>query len=128
MRPLSRFSRLILALLPLAACVVPAPPPAGGSGTSVATVGNPGYEQSLNPWIDRSEEDLIAAWGVPERSQNLTDGGQVLEYRRADTTGRLLCSTLFTSDVYGKIRVWTYRGIDCRAPQLGDYNSGSSRP
>lgn len=118
---------LVVALLSLGACVPPGSAaggaPGGGSGTSVATVGNPGYEQALSHWLDRPEEDLIAAWGVPERSQALTDGGQVLEYRRVDATGRLLCSTLFTSDVYGKIRVWTYRGIDCRAPQLGDYGA-----
>jgi len=50
----------------------------------------------------------------------------VLEYRRVDGSGTLLCSTLFTSDVYGKIRIWSYRGIDCRAPLLGDYGAGKS--
>jgi len=115
--------------LSLAACAVPAGRQGDeGAGTSIATVGNPAYEQALSRWIDRPEEDLIAAWGVPERSQALTDGGQVLEYQRADASGRLLCSTLFTSDVYGKIRVWTYRGVDCRAPQLGDYGGTSRHP
>lgn len=94
------------------------PPPA-----VAAPVSNPTYEQALSRWVDKPEEDLVSAWGVPERSQRLTDGGQALEYRRVDSTGRLLCSTLFTSDVYGDIRTWSYRGIDCRPPHLGDYGS-----
>lgn len=94
------------------------------SGTS-GPANNPAYELTLNRWIDHPEEDLVAAWGVPERSQRLTDGGQALEYRRVNAEGKLLCSTLFTSDVYGRIRTWSYRGIDCRAPHLGDYGSSS---
>jgi hypothetical protein len=112
-----------VAILGLAACgnrSAPAPLVEGG-GTSTPPVTNAVYEQALNRWLDHPEEDLIAAWGVPERSQRLTDGGQVLEYRRADGEGRLLCTTLFTSDIYGMVRTWTYRGADCRAPRLGDY-------
>ena len=82
-----------------------------------------GYAQSLNHWIGHPEEDLVAAWGVPERSQRLTDGGQALEYRRLGKDGQLLCSTLFTSDLYGLVRTWTYRGNDCRQPRLGDYGT-----
>jgi hypothetical protein len=96
-----------------------------GSAGSTQPPTNPGYEQALTRWVDRSEEDLVAAWGVPERSQHLTDGGQAFEYRRAEPSGKLLCSTLFTSDVYGKIRTWSYRGSDCRAPRLGDYGAKS---
>lgn len=102
------------ALLPLDACAGSAPPPPTGFDRAA-------YEQALNRWVDHQEEDLVAAWGVPDRSQRLTDGGQALEYHRLDAQGRLLCSTLFTSDVYGKIRTWNYRGTDCRPPQLGDY-------
>jgi hypothetical protein len=91
-----------------------------GEGSSVPP-GNAVYERSLNRWLDHPEEDLVATWGVPERSQRLTDGGQALEYRRADREGRLLCTTLFTSDVYGMVRNWTYRGSECRPPRLGDY-------
>lgn len=120
MSSLPRRALLLVALLPLATCAGGGTP-SENAGTT-ATVGNPAYEAALQHWVDRSEEDLISAWGVPERSQRLTDGGQALEYRRADAAGRLLCSTLFTSDLYGKIRTWTYRGTDCRAPQLGDYS------
>jgi hypothetical protein len=119
MSTLPRLALLLLALLPLGTCAGGGAP-GEGSGTSTAA-GNPVYEAELGQWVDRPEEDLVAAWGVPERSQRLTDGGQALEYRRVGAGGKLLCSTLFTSDLYGKIRTWTYRGIDCRPPQLGDY-------
>jgi hypothetical protein len=98
--------------------------PVESTGTSTPPR-NPAYERALASWVDRAEEDLVAAWGVPERSQRLTDGGQVFEYRRIGADGRLLCSTLFTSDIYGQIRTWTYRGTDCRQPQLGDYGNRS---
>jgi hypothetical protein len=114
--------RLLLApiILTLAAC--------GGSSkenSGSSTVDDPAYVHSLNLWIDHAEEDLVSAWGVPERSQRLTDGGQALEYRRVNGDGKLLCSTLFTSDVYGRIRTWAYRGSDCRPPRLGDYGAKS---
>jgi hypothetical protein len=92
-----------------------------GSGSSTAPTTNAVYERALNRWIDHPEEDLVADWGVPERAQRLTDGGQALEYRRLGSAGQMLCTTLFTSDIYGMVRTWTYRGIDCRAPRLGDY-------
>lgn len=111
---------VILTLLPLGACFGGAPK--GNSGSSEPPDKRT-YETVLNQWVNHPEEDLVSAWGVPERSQRLTDGGQALEYRRLDATGKLLCSTLFTSDVYGEIRTWSYRGTDCRAPQLGDYST-----
>ena len=96
-----------------------------GSGSTAQPITNASYEGALNSWVDHPEEDLVAAWGVPERSQRLTDGGQALEYRRLDGNGAPLCTTLFTSDVYGVIRTWAYRGTDCRIPHLGDYGTKS---
>lgn len=132
MRHLLRLATLAIGLA-LGACATEPPTTPDSSGTtapppaaSTAPVSNPAYEQALSRWVDKPEEDLVAAWGVPDRSQRLTDGGQALEYRRIDPTGHLLCSTLFTSDVYGDIRTWSYRGIDCRPPHLGDYGTGSS--
>jgi hypothetical protein len=90
---------------------------AGSSGP----IANGSYEQTLQSWVDASEQDLVASWGVPDRSQRLTDGAQALEYRRLDGDGKLLCSTLFTADPAGTIRRWAYRGSDCRPPRLGDY-------
>jgi hypothetical protein len=103
--------------------------PRSGEGSGASASGKPitnaAYEGALNGWIDHQEEDLVAAWGVPERSQRLTDGGQALEYRRVNNEGVPLCTTLFTSDVYGVIRTWAYRGSDCRIPHLGDYGTRS---
>ena len=95
-----------------------------GEGSS-APVASVSYEQTLQSWVDASEQDLVASWGVPERSQRLSDGAQALEYRRLDGDGKLLCSTLFTADVSGVIRRWAYRGSDCRPPRLGDYGGKS---
>ena len=123
-----RFVRwgLIVAAVPaLGACAVrshPAPVIEGSGSTVPAS--NAVYERALNRWIDHPEEDLIADWGVPERAQRLTDGGQALEFRRLGSSGQILCTTLFTSDIYGMVRTWAYRGIDCRAPRLGDYGPG----
>jgi hypothetical protein len=108
-----------ISVLALGACSHSAPTGNGQGATTPNT--NALYEGVLNLWLNRTEEDLIAAWGVPERSQRLTDGGQVLEYRHVDSSGRTLCTTLFTSDVYGMIRTWTYRGSECSVPKLGDY-------
>jgi hypothetical protein len=91
-----------------------------GSGSS-APVASASYEQTLQSWVDASEQDLVASWGVPDRSQRLSDGAQALEYRRVDADGKLLCSTLFTADGSGIVRRWAYRGSDCRPPRLGDY-------
>ena len=121
-RNLRRWALAAVGLLALGACDVVYRTRGEGSGSTMP-VTNAAYESALGPWVDRPEEDLVAAWGVPERSQRLTDGGQVLEYRRFDKAGNLLCSTLFTSDIYGKIRTWSYRGSDCRPPRLGDYGS-----
>ena len=121
MRQFLRLTLVILALLPLGACFSGGAPKES-SGTSEPPDSR-SYEKALNSWVNHPEEDLVSAWGVPERSQRLTDGGQALEYRRLDATGKLLCSTLFTSDVYGEIRTWSYRGTDCRAPRLGDYGA-----
>jgi hypothetical protein len=120
-----RFARLglVAGVLALGACGgrTPPAPVVEGSGSTMPP-GNAVYERALNRWMDHPEEDLIADWGVPERAQRLTDGGQALEYRRLGSAGQILCTTLFTSDIYGMVRTWTYRGTDCRAPRLGEYD------
>ena len=95
--------------------------PREATGSSNGPIANAGYEQTLQSWVDASEQDLVASWGVPDRSQRLSDGAQALEYRRVDGEGKLLCSTLFTANAAGTIRRWAYRGSDCRPPRLGDY-------
>jgi len=116
-----RFWMLAAALSSVSSCGLfggGEPREGGGSNTPVASAS---YEQTLQSWVDASEQDLVASWGVPDRSQRLSDGTEALEYRRLDHDGKLLCSTLFTADGAGTIRRWAYRGSDCRAPRLGDY-------
>jgi hypothetical protein len=95
--------------------------PREASGSSGGPIANASYEQTLQSWVDASEQDLVASWGVPDRSQRLSSGAQALEYRRVDRNGNILCATLFTTDAAGKIQGWSYRGSDCRPPRLGDY-------
>jgi hypothetical protein len=74
------------------------------------------YEAVLQQWTGRSESDLINAWGVPDKSQLLSSGGQVLEYnvRKGD---KVTCSTLFTTNLTGMIERWTYKGTSCHPLQ-----------
>ena len=77
---------------------------------------NPGaYEAALQQWVGRSETELINAWGVPDKSQLLSQGGQVLEYDTRDGKN-VTCSTLFTSNLTGTIERYSFRGSDCRPP------------
>jgi hypothetical protein len=71
------------------------------------------YEAVLQQWTGRSESDLINTWGVPDKSQLLSGGGQVLEYdaRKGD---KVTCATLFTTNLTGTIERWTYSGTSCR--------------
>jgi hypothetical protein len=75
------------------------------------------YEAAVASWVGRSETDLLRAWGVPSRSQLLSEGGQALEYvqRQGD---EVVCTTLFTSNLLGIIQTWTWRGRRCRVPRL----------
>jgi hypothetical protein len=77
------------------------------------------YEAAVASWIGRNETELFRAWGVPSRSQLLSEGGQALEYvqRQGD---EVVCTTLFTSNLLGVIQTWTWRGRRCRVPQLED--------
>jgi hypothetical protein len=75
------------------------------------------YEAAVASWVGRSETDLLRNWGVPTRSQLLSEGGQALEY--VERQGEeVVCTTLFTSDLLGIIQTWTWRGRRCRIPNL----------
>jgi len=79
---------------------------------------NPGaYEAALQQWVGSSETELINAWGVPDKSQLLSQGGQVLEYDTRDGKN-VTCSTLFTSNLTGTIERWNYTGHACRPLRL----------
>jgi hypothetical protein len=86
---------------------------AGCGSRSAARYTPAAYEAVLQQWTGRSETDLINTWGVPDRSQLLSGGGQVLEYDRREKD-KITCATLFTSNLTGTIERWTYSGTDCR--------------
>lgn len=42
------------------------------------------YEAKLNTWIGASENSLIASWGVPDKTYNLSDGKKAIEFVHKD--------------------------------------------
>ena len=38
------------------------------------------YEAKLNTWIGVSEDTLVAAWGVPDKKYNLSEGKKAIEF------------------------------------------------
>jgi hypothetical protein len=43
------------------------------------------YESKLNTWIGASEDSLVASWGVPNKTYNMSSGKRALEYARKET-------------------------------------------
>ena len=43
------------------------------------------YEAGLDTFVGKSEDTLIASWGVPDKEYRLSDGKKALEYIRKDT-------------------------------------------
>lgn len=43
------------------------------------------YEAKLDNWIGASEDSLVSAWGVPNKSYNLKDGKRAIEYSHKET-------------------------------------------
>lgn len=43
------------------------------------------YETKLNTWIGASENELISAWGVPDKEYRLTDGKKAVEFVNKNT-------------------------------------------
>jgi hypothetical protein len=48
--------------------------------TSCATTAN--YEKILQTWVGSHADTLVASWGPPQSSYNLSSGGAVLEYKQ----------------------------------------------
>jgi hypothetical protein len=101
--------RLVLPIAVLAAL-------AGCASSSATRYSPAAYEAVLQQWTGRSETDLINSWGVPDRSQLLSQGGQVLQYdaHEGKDKDKVTCTTLFTSNLTGTIERWTYTGSACR--------------
>lgn len=43
------------------------------------------YRDSVQSWVGRTADNLVMAWGAPDRSFDFSDGGRLLEYDRSQT-------------------------------------------
>lgn len=73
------------------------------------------YEQYVARWIEESEANLVAAWGIPDSSHAMETGGRIIEYTQR-REGQLNCTTRFTIDSFGRVQKSWYRGNRCLAP------------
>ena len=42
------------------------------------------YEAKLNTWVGASENSLIASWGIPDKTYDLSDGKKAIEFIHKD--------------------------------------------
>ena len=92
----------VAALVVLAACT---PPPPG-----------PTYAEYMESWMKDTEISLVSSWGLPEKTHSLETGGRIVEFRRK-LEGKIVCTTRFTINEYGRIMKYWYRGTKCEAPR-----------
>ena len=92
-----------------------------------ATTAN--YEKILNSWVGDHIDNLIGAWGIPDKSIELSNGERMVEYIRESSsvgssgTGKFFnihtshhsCRTRFTLDPLGIIIKWGWEGNRCKA-------------
>lgn len=84
-----------------------------------------GYERSLEGWVGKSIDDVVAAWGAPANTQPLPSGSVAYQWRWTGET-RLVdglsgatavtawCNTTFLADREGVVRRWQWEGNSCR--------------
>ena len=92
----------VAALVVLTACT---PPPPG-----------PTYAEYMESWMKDTEISLVSSWGLPEKTHSLETGGRIVEFRRK-LEGKIVCTTRFTINEYGRIMKYWYRGTKCEAPR-----------
>jgi hypothetical protein len=70
------------------------------------------YETKLNTWIGASEDSLIASWGVPNKTYNMSDGKKAIEFMHKNTvqTGGYTYTTPQTTYQSGMIGGRSYSG------------------
>lgn len=70
------------------------------------------YDAKLNTWIGASEDDLIAAWGVPDMVYNMSEGKKAIAYVHKDAirTGGYTYRVPETTIHSGKIGDKAYSG------------------
>lgn len=92
-------------------------------GVKVPPATREAYETSLDPWIGKSSDDLKREWGLPNRTNALSDGNTLLEYRLLKPLGigRMECITLFEVNPDSIILSHRSIGASCRArPKAGN--------
>ncbi len=68
------------------------------------------YRDNVQTWIGRHSDDLVIAWGPPDRAIDLSDGGRLYEYDRQQqrvVPGPRYPDTVpvLTHDRFGRARV-----------------------
>lgn len=86
---------LLLACLALGACQLPT---------------REAHRDNVQTWIGRHSDDLVIAWGPPDRAIDLSDGGRIYEYDRQQqrvVPGPRYPDTVpvLTHDRFGRARV-----------------------
>jgi hypothetical protein len=100
------------------------------------------YEASLDPWLGKTERELVMGWGVPDKQYQLDEHTKMISYIAYDAVdypgsmtscfgmggSRLLlnncvgdyptrqtfyCETIFTV-VNGRVNRWGHKGNNCR--------------
>jgi len=68
--------------------------------------------KTMGSWVGRPAEDLVQAWGVPDRTETLSDGSRVLTWVSvwANESGQHTCRKNFTVDPQGRVQRWSYGG------------------
>jgi hypothetical protein len=96
------------------------------------------YQKTLQSWVGSSVDSLVKAWGPPQSSYELSDGGQILEYidhGKMHAGGytfiqpqnsytpvynmQLVCLTRFTVSPKGIITNSASQGNNCKARTKG---------
>lgn len=58
---------------------------------------------NMKAWFGHSKYDLVSAWGVPDRSEKLDNGKQVLTWDARNGYGQIICNNTFTIDSNDKV-------------------------
>jgi hypothetical protein len=58
---------------------------------------------AMRSWLGSSKNDLVESWGVPDRTEKLDNGKQVLTWDGRNGYGQIICIKSFTIGSSGKV-------------------------